>query len=193
MVVIPYVSGLSERVRRIFKKHNVESAMRPHQTLKKLLVHPKDKRDKLKTGNCIYEIGCQNCDLTYVGETSRLFGTRLAEHQAEAKKANQKKFTRAERRTSEQEQTKSAVSDHVARDNHVINWDDAAIIGREHNKKSREVREAMEIRKRGAKTMNREEGTFFLSHVYYPLLKTGKQSTTNRKPVSRQSGSDVQI
>jgi len=53
MVVIPYVSGLSERVRRIFKKHNVESAMRPHQTLKKLLVHPKDKRDKLKTGNCI--------------------------------------------------------------------------------------------------------------------------------------------
>ena len=158
-----------------------------------MLVHPKDKREKLKTGNCIYEIGCQNCDHTYVGETSRLFGIRLAEHQAEVRKANQKKITRSERRSSDQEQTKSAVSDHVARENHVVNWDDAEIIGKEHNKKSREIREAMEIRKRGAKTMNREEGTYFLSHIYDPLSKTGKQTTTNRKSTSRQSGSDDQI
>ena len=37
--------------------------------------------------------------------------------------------------------------------------DDAKIIGREHDKISREVREAMEIKKRGTKVVNREEGT----------------------------------
>ena len=50
---------------------------------------------------------------------------------------------------SELEQTKSAVSDHVAKANHVIDWDEAKIIGREHDKKSYEVREAIEIRRRG--------------------------------------------
>ena len=106
----------------------------------------------------------------------------------------QKKFTRSERKLSEQEQTKSAISDHAARANHIINWDEAAIIGREHDKRSREVREAMEIRKRGDSTFNREEGTFLLSHVYDPLLtptgntgtgNTGKNNTSS----SRQSGS----
>ena len=80
-------------------------------------------------------------------------------------------FTRSERRASEQEQTKSAISDHVARENHVINWDDAKILGKEHDKRAREVREAIEIRKRGAKTLNRDEGTYLLSHVYDPLIR----------------------
>ena len=90
----------------------------------------------------------------------------------ETSKVERKKYTRAERKLSEQEQTKSAISDHVARANHVIDWDEASILGREHDKRSREVREAIEIRKRGDTTMNREEGTFLLSHVYDPLLST---------------------
>ncbi|XP_072021371.1 uncharacterized protein [Amphiura filiformis] len=151
MVVIPYVNGVSERIQRIFKKHKVDTAMKPHQTLRRILVHPKDKREKEKTGNCIFEIGCQNCDQSYVGETSRMFGTRMSEHKAEVNKATNKKYTRSERKLSEKEQTKSAISDHVARANHVINWDDSKILGREHNKKSREVQEAMEIRRRGAR------------------------------------------
>ena len=161
---------------RIYKKYDINTAMKPHNTLRRLLVHPKDKRDTLKTSNCIYEIPCKNCKQTYVGETSRLFGVRLSEHQAETKKVDTKKYTRSERKVSEQEQTKSAISDHVARANHVIDWDEATILGREHNRRAREIREAMEIRKRGDKTLNREEGTFLLSHVYDPLLKQSGNS-----------------
>ena len=134
------------------------------------LVHPKDKKDTLKTSNCIYEIPCKNCDKSYIGETARLFEKRLDEHQKATKKVDGKNYTRSERKRSEQEQTKSAISDHAARTNHVINWEATKILGREHHKRSREVREAMEIRKRGSWTMNREEGTFLLSHVYDPLL-----------------------
>ena len=47
LVIIPYVEGLSQKVKRIFMKHGVSTAMRPNTTLRKLLVHPKDKRDLL--------------------------------------------------------------------------------------------------------------------------------------------------
>ena len=56
----------------------------------------------------------------------------------------------------EQEQTKSAISDYVARANHVIDFDNPKSLGPEHNKKAREIKEAVEIRKRGEKTLNRE-------------------------------------
>ena len=73
----------------------------------------------------------------------------------------------------------------------MIDFDNPKIFGREHNKKAREIKEAMEIRKRGEKTLNREEGTYLLSHVYDPLLRTGnKTNQSNRKsipPNSRES------
>ena len=68
----------------------------------------------------------------------------------------------------------------------MINWDDAKILGKEHDKRAREVRETIEIR-RGAKTLNREEDTYLLSHVYDPLIK---RTFTVQKTSSRQSGSD---
>ena len=170
---------------------NTESTRRWSLTTRRLLVYPKDKRDTLKTANCIYEIPCKNCDHSYVGEIGRLFGVRLSEHKAETSKVESKKFTRSERKLSEQEQTKSAISDHAARANHVIDWDKAKIIGREHNRKAREVREAMEIRKRGATVLNREEGTYLLSHVFDPLLSRPLTPEVKRHQTSRQSGSDA--
>ena len=46
MVVISYVNGLSERIQRVYKKHNMEAAMKPHSTLCNLLVHPQGQEGK---------------------------------------------------------------------------------------------------------------------------------------------------
>ncbi len=46
MVVIPYVQGLSESVDRVMRKHGDTTAMRPHCTLRSLLVHPKKIKGK---------------------------------------------------------------------------------------------------------------------------------------------------
>ena len=43
LAVIPYVEGLSERVARVFRKYGISTAMKPHRTLRSILVHPKDK------------------------------------------------------------------------------------------------------------------------------------------------------
>ena len=87
--------------------------------------HPKDKNQVSETAGCVYEISCKNCDFTYVGETGRLLGTRLKEHCKEAEKISTKVQTRASRLTSVSEPHKSAISDHIASTNHIIDWEGA--------------------------------------------------------------------
>ena len=36
MVVVPYVEGLSHRIRRILNKHNIATAFKPHKTLRNI-------------------------------------------------------------------------------------------------------------------------------------------------------------
>ena len=45
MVVIHYIKGVSDSVQRVFQKHNIAVVMHPHQTLRNLLVNPKNKYD----------------------------------------------------------------------------------------------------------------------------------------------------
>ncbi|XP_072043191.1 uncharacterized protein [Amphiura filiformis] len=48
MVVIPYVEGTSEKLQRVFRKHGFTTAMKPTNTLKSVLVHPKDKKTSIR-------------------------------------------------------------------------------------------------------------------------------------------------
>ena len=61
MVFIFYVERVTERLSRIFKKHGFSTGMKPHRTLRNMLVHPKEKRDPSQTAEAIYEILCKNC------------------------------------------------------------------------------------------------------------------------------------
>jgi len=68
-VVIPYVEGLSEAVSRVYKRHGISTIMRPHTTIRNLLVYPKDKVNTEDTAECAYRIPCKNCQKVYIGET----------------------------------------------------------------------------------------------------------------------------
>ncbi len=74
LVVIPYVKGVSEAIERIFRKHNISTAMRLHMSLRKLHVHPKDKRSPADTSGELYSISCKESNRLYVEETGRQFG-----------------------------------------------------------------------------------------------------------------------
>ena len=41
-LTLPYISGLSEAIRRILGPLDIKVAFRPHNTLRRQLVHPKD-------------------------------------------------------------------------------------------------------------------------------------------------------
>ena len=192
MVIIPYVEKVTETATRIFRKHGIATAVRPHTTLRKLLVHPKDKVDPLSTTDCIYEIPCANCDSTYVGETGRRLETRKDEHKTETDKVVKSKgnFTRQMRKQSESEQSKSAIADHAVQQNHVISWDNTKVLQKECDVGARRIKEAIWIRKKAPNTMNRDEGAHFLSHVYDSLLESSqprdKAVKTDQYPPSRK-------
>ena len=43
-VIIPFINGVSYALSQVFSCLSVAMTMKPHLTLKKILVHPKDKR-----------------------------------------------------------------------------------------------------------------------------------------------------
>ena len=120
---MPYVKKLNEAFARILKSHGIATANRPHRTLRNFVVHPKDKvRDEEKT-ELIYCVPCKNCSRSYVGETGRKFGPRIKEHKKEVDSFTAGTQTRASRARESSVTHKSAITDHVVEENHVIDWD----------------------------------------------------------------------
>ena len=103
MVVLPYVKDTSEKIERILKKYGISSAMRPHKTIRSLVVHPKDKRTISETSGIVYNIPCKDCNKSYIGETGRLFRYRQKEHQDEGEEKGQRHYTRNNKNTSKKE------------------------------------------------------------------------------------------
>ena len=54
--------------------------------------------------------------------------------------------------------------------NHVIDWDQAKVVDRESNRMDRWIKEAIHIRKEQDSSMNRDEGSYQLSHIYDRLF-----------------------
>jgi len=73
-------------------------------------------------------------------ETGRSFGV-----QKEVELHEGKKYTRSTRKQSQLQQNKSAITDHVNTENHIIDWEEATIIGRESDRTTRWIREAIKI------------------------------------------------
>ena len=170
-VTLPYIRGITERIQHVMRKHNINTPVKPHKKLRQILVHPKDKIKPEKKCNVIYEIPCQSCNKTYIGETGRAFSIRKKEHKTECEKETRGASTRATQKKAEQENLKSAITDHCRRERHVMDWDNAKVIGMEDNKYKRWIKEAIEIRKRAHRTVNRDEGAYQLSRTWDAVLK----------------------
>ena len=169
-VIIPYVDDMSEAVARVYNRYGGSLAMRPHTTIRNLLVHPKDKVNTEETAECVYRIPCKNCQKVYIGETERSLGVRTKEHRKEVEQQEGRKYTRSTKRQSQSEQNKSTITDHVNTQNHVLNWDETTVIARESDRTTRWIREAVKIRQESQGVMNTDEGAYQLSHIYDKLL-----------------------
>ena len=82
-MVLPYVMGLSESMKNISNKHRVQVHYKGGNTIKGLLMTPKDKGQITMKSGIIYRFKCQRVDSDdeYIGESSRSFGERFREHQ----------------------------------------------------------------------------------------------------------------
>ena len=152
-VVIPYIKGVSEQLRRVYKQYDVPAFFKPANTLRQLLVRPKDKLDKEKVVGPVYKISCNMCDASYIGETERSLKARFQEH----------------RRPST---VTSEVSRHIHADHpeHDVSLKEAKVLDIEGRWFERGVKEAVYIRQHQP-TLNRDGGRFNLPPVWTNLLR----------------------
>ena len=164
-VTIPYVRDTSEALRRLFNKKGITVHFKPINTLRQQLVNRKDKLDKHKQSVTVYFIRCEGCPASYVGETERNLGQRLAEH----------------RRPS---CTTSPVVLHAQSTHHTVDWNSGQILDKSDNWFERGVREAIQINIRKS-SLNRDGGRYNLPGIYNHLLKS-QPPTTNSPVPTRQ-------
>ena len=75
-----YNNNLFYKVKNAFKKYPVNVIAKPQYSLSNTIIRGKDKLDKFKQPNKVYQINCKNCDVTYVGEAKRELGKRIKYH-----------------------------------------------------------------------------------------------------------------
>ena len=78
-VVIPYVRGLSEDIRRVCRQFGIRTVFKSAPTFREKLTRVKDKLPMGKLSNVVYQVPC-TCGKIYIGETVRRLDTRLKEH-----------------------------------------------------------------------------------------------------------------
>ena len=95
------------------------------QTLKNILLSPKDKDTMTKKRSVIYWYRCDkiDCDEEYIGESSRTFGERYREHW----------------------KAPLPIYDHQNNSGHITTVENIRIIGREGNNMARAIKEATYI------------------------------------------------
>ena len=138
LVAIPYCRGLSEKCQRIFRTHGVTTYHKPWNTLRQELVRPKDRIDKFKKCHTVYQISCEQCNSSYVGETARVLKTRFKEHT---------------RKTA----PLTAVGEHIRDTGHNITPENIVILDNEESWTRRRIKEALYI-KEHRPDLNRDQG-----------------------------------
>ncbi len=122
-VTSPYVRGITEPIRRLIKKTGHTAHTKPHTTIRKLLVAPKEW-DKLED-KClvVYNLSCQDCDAYYVGETEQPHKHCIKEHSTDS----------------------SLVGHHMDFHQHKLDTDIIKMLDRERRWFQRGVQEALQI------------------------------------------------
>ena len=81
-IVIPYTHGLCESIKKICGRYGIQTHFKGSNTIRNLLVSPRDKDPMVSKSGAIYWFQCSDlsCDDEYIRETLRTFGERYKEH-----------------------------------------------------------------------------------------------------------------
>ncbi|XP_072401655.1 uncharacterized protein [Diabrotica undecimpunctata] len=83
---LKYIKGITPRLTRLFKDFtNLKIAFKTSLTARSIYSKVKDKSDIKDCSNVVYQIPCNNCNLVYVGQTTRSLGSRLISHRSDSR------------------------------------------------------------------------------------------------------------
>ena len=115
------------------KKCSIQAPARAHQTIRKLLVHPKDKvEDPDKCGVVYHNVRvAPKCTS---GKTRKKLSIRENDLRKETEKGTAKRKTQSTTKNEDTNEFKSAISEHCRKHNHIMNWNSLKVMDREYNK-----------------------------------------------------------
>ena len=142
LVMLPYVSGISEDIRQVCWKFGLRVVFKTGRSLRSVLTKFEDTLPAEKQSKVVYQIPC-SCGKTYIGETSRRLETRMKEHQDACCRGMLEK---------------SAVAEHAWEHHHPIKWQDTRVIDRARRPKELQLKEALHIQTSTEELLNRDIG-----------------------------------
>ena len=153
LMMLPYVAGVSERIRKACRSYNIRVVFRSGPTFWSMLTKVKDPLPVEKQANIVYEVPC-SCGKVYIGETKRRLETRLKEHKEACVKG---------------QTTKSAIAEHAWLEGHPINWDGTRILQRASHTMELVMKEAMCIQSTPTDSrFNRDSG--YELHLHFSVF-----------------------
>ena len=80
LAVVPYVKGVSDRVKRTLQQFNIKTAFKPIRTLASAFKKPKDRPPEKRLAGIVYRVEYKDCDFSYIDESERCWASRRIEH-----------------------------------------------------------------------------------------------------------------
>ena len=66
---LPYIKGVSDKIKRILLETGVQVAFKPFLTIGRSLPSLKDEINPNEISQLVYKVPCQNCPFVYIGQT----------------------------------------------------------------------------------------------------------------------------
>jgi len=160
-MTLAQINGLSHTLAKNIRKYDLDDikvCYKPINNLSTIVYsNMKDKIPKEKTKNVIYEVECNDCDKTYIGQTGQYIKKRMQEHSYDC-------------RTTTGNNNKTALAEHAKTHGHTFNTAEPKILCKVENKRKREIVESICISKRGEKAINyktdaKTVGSFYSSVI----------------------------
>ncbi|XP_062716665.1 uncharacterized protein LOC134292023 [Aedes albopictus] len=174
-VSLPYIPQLSQRISRCLQQDypTVRIANRKVNTVGLLHTRVKDRIDPMQQHNVIYRIPCNDCDKVYIGMTTNKLKKRISGHQSNINQLNRLRdqgYTNTDQAMIQQS-SKTALTEHCAREDHRFALQQTKIIDRTYNRTTLPLLECFHIYNTSG-TVNHRTDVEGLSTIYCGLLRT---------------------
>jgi len=155
IIVLPYIKKISESIANTIDKTKHIIGYRVLNSLGKHIKVHKDTNELLTNSNVVYKICCNDCNVSYVGQTKRQVKTRIKEHKNNSKFISPKP---------------SVITEHIREHLHSFDWDNIKIMDTEPNYYKRTISEMLHIKEQ-LNGINAQKDTKLLDNAYFDILE----------------------
>jgi len=129
-LTIPFIQSISEKFKHVIKDMEARISYSTNK-LGTIIKGHKDSLPNSSQMNVVYKLNCKDCNASYVGQTSRLLKTRIAEHK-----------NYINRNTT----VHSVITDHRINLSHEFDWKNVKVLNRERYLTKRLISEMLHIK-----------------------------------------------